>query len=450
MVEYKMIKNSANKVILPDLNWNLLPGTKDLNGWELSGVTATGETDEYGEDTFVKLQYTNDSNNYSCILSPTIHVKDENDYVLSFEFFSYGYPAYPYFNNALIFLFYENMGVLTFNATITDWIYTEQGSIGVVVIRDFLRIHNRNVRIGIGFDFTPQAPAGAIDTAIAAIKLEKGSTATEWCPTKEEYIDEITGGYGIEDDVSWNLLPDTDNMTEWEKENDGYVTCTRLEYDEPKFRIADTAGSGYLGIKQSISPVDGDQQYTLSYISSGFHEIKLISRTGWSLTTTPINTGYDSDVDKRYTVTFTPNELNIPDSIKNNPAIYICTSGGKHTDISYLKLEKGSIATEWCPTKEEAVEKGEYTEPVNFEVQRLEDTNAAAERIRTRLNHTTKDIPYYDRGVDIDLFTYGTPEASLRMALRDFMPNIKIDAQNSRVQYYNIDIDISKIMDGGM
>ena len=67
MVEYKMKKNPVNNITIPDLNWNLLPGTKDLNGWELSGVTATGETDVRGGDTFVKLQYTNDDNNYSCI-----------------------------------------------------------------------------------------------------------------------------------------------------------------------------------------------------------------------------------------------------------------------------------------------------------------------------------------------------------------------------------------------
>jgi hypothetical protein len=445
MVEYKMKKNPVDNVTIPDLNWNLLPGTKDLNGWELLGVTATGETDVRGGDTFVKLQYTNDDNNYSCILSPTIHIGDENDYVLSFKIIPYVdfFTTYP-----LIFLFYEDMGVLTFKATIA-WVATDQGAIGIVVIKNFLRIHNRNVRIGIGFNFDSVAPTETIDTAIGAIKLEKGSTVTGWCPTEEEYIEEVTGGYGIVDDVSWNLLPNTDNMTEWEKQS--YVTCTRLEYDKPKFRIANTAGSSsYLGIQQAIAPVKGDQQYTISYMATGYHELRLVRKDTWSTNTGLIVQGQSEDVNRRYTVTFTPDELGVSDNVKNDPVIYIYTSNGEHTDISYLKLEKGSIATEWCPTKEEAIEEGEYTEPVNFEIQRLENTNAAAERIRTRLNHTTKDIPYYDRGVDIDLFTYGTPEASLRMALRDFMPNIKIDTQNSRIQYYNIDIDISKIMDGGM
>ena len=79
-----------------------------------------------------------------------------------------------------------------------------------------------------------------------------------------------------------------------------------------------------------------------------------------------------------------------------------------------------------------------------------EDTKAACVRIETRLKHTTRDIPYYDRGLDIDLFSYGTPETALRFALRDFSPNIVVDTENSRVQFYNINIDISKIMEGDM
>lgn len=442
MVEYKTEIGEPKypkTLIIPDLNWNILPGTKDLSGWEqLNGITVTGQE----EGPFVDVSYTEQEGVYDCLLSPVIHIGNNSDYTLSLSFnITYGLRI-PHLG---IFVFYEGMGTLSFLAPIT-W----DGNNGTVSINDFLRFPDRDVRIGfsIGLDSEDTTNLTGI---IGNIKLEKGSTATEWCPTLEEYIEAGEGDYEIQDPVHWNLIPNTDNMTEWVKENESYVTCTRIEQDEPKFRITSTApGAGYLGIKQLISPIEGDKQYTISYVSSGFHEVRLVQKNSWSQSTGLINMGYDTDVNKIYTVTFTPNDLGVSAAVLNNPAIYILTTGEHYTDISYLKLEKGNTATPWCETKEEARESGDLIEPVNLQVRRLTDTNAAAERITTRLKHTTRDIPYYDKGVDIDLFTYGTPEASLRFALRDFMPNIKVDAENSRVQYFNIDIDISKITDGGI
>ena len=71
---------------------------------------------------------------------------------------------------------------------------------------------------------------------------------------------------------------------------------------------------------------------------------------------------------------------------------------------------------------------------------------AVKQRVLTRLKHTTKDIPYYDRGVDLFEFTYGSKEVALRLGLRDFGAVVKYDNENSRVQVYDIQIDCSNIL----
>lgn len=67
---------------------------------------------------------------------------------------------------------------------------------------------------------------------------------------------------------------------------------------------------------------------------------------------------------------------------------------------------------------------------------------AVKTRILTRLKHTTSDIPYYDRGVDISEFTYGNPLAAIRIGLRDFGPELYYDSANSRVQIFDISIPV--------
>ena len=71
---------------------------------------------------------------------------------------------------------------------------------------------------------------------------------------------------------------------------------------------------------------------------------------------------------------------------------------------------------------------------------------AVVQRVTTRLKHTTSDIPYYDRGVDIFEFTYGSKDVALRLGLRDFGPSVSFDDENSRVQVYNISIDVSQFV----
>ena len=68
---------------------------------------------------------------------------------------------------------------------------------------------------------------------------------------------------------------------------------------------------------------------------------------------------------------------------------------------------------------------------------------AITQRIITRLKHSTEDIPYYEKGVDIEEFTYGSPVAAIKLGLRDFGPELKYDSTNSRVQFYDIIVPIN-------
>ena len=68
---------------------------------------------------------------------------------------------------------------------------------------------------------------------------------------------------------------------------------------------------------------------------------------------------------------------------------------------------------------------------------------AVAQRVKTRLRHTTADIPYWERGVDIFEFTYGTAASAIRFGLRDFGAGVVVDSENSRVQVYNIQVGYS-------
>jgi hypothetical protein len=70
-----------------------------------------------------------------------------------------------------------------------------------------------------------------------------------------------------------------------------------------------------------------------------------------------------------------------------------------------------------------------------------EGKEAVAQRVKTRLRHTTADIPYWERGVDIFEFTYGTVEGAIRFGLRDFGAGVTVDKENSRVQVYNVTVE---------
>ena len=71
---------------------------------------------------------------------------------------------------------------------------------------------------------------------------------------------------------------------------------------------------------------------------------------------------------------------------------------------------------------------------------------AIKQRVTTRLKHTTSDIPYYDRGVDLFEFTYGSKDVALRLGLRDFGAQVNYNDENSRVQVYDVVIDCSNII----
>lgn len=71
---------------------------------------------------------------------------------------------------------------------------------------------------------------------------------------------------------------------------------------------------------------------------------------------------------------------------------------------------------------------------------------ALKRRVECRIKHTLSDIPYYDRGVDISEFTYGSKSLSLQQALRDFSPMVTIDNVNSRVQVYDVVINVDNIL----
>lgn len=70
---------------------------------------------------------------------------------------------------------------------------------------------------------------------------------------------------------------------------------------------------------------------------------------------------------------------------------------------------------------------------------------ALIRRMKTRLLHTTQDIPYYERGVDIAEFTYGSQTAAIKLAFKDLGPNVTLNSQNQRIQYYDVSVDISNL-----
>ena len=71
---------------------------------------------------------------------------------------------------------------------------------------------------------------------------------------------------------------------------------------------------------------------------------------------------------------------------------------------------------------------------------------ALIRRVKSRLTHTTTDIPYFDRGVSMELFTYGTQQAGIKMALRDFGSAVSVSADGGRAVVYNVKIDVSELM----
>lgn len=68
---------------------------------------------------------------------------------------------------------------------------------------------------------------------------------------------------------------------------------------------------------------------------------------------------------------------------------------------------------------------------------------AVMHRIQTRIKHTTYDIPYYQRGLDISEFQYGSQVAAIKLAFRDFGLTVSFDSTNSRIQIYDVNIDVN-------
>ena len=68
---------------------------------------------------------------------------------------------------------------------------------------------------------------------------------------------------------------------------------------------------------------------------------------------------------------------------------------------------------------------------------------AVMHRIQTRIKHTTYDIPYYQRGLDVAEFQYGSQIAAIKLAFRDFGPRVDFDSTNSRIQVYDVNIDVN-------
>lgn len=68
---------------------------------------------------------------------------------------------------------------------------------------------------------------------------------------------------------------------------------------------------------------------------------------------------------------------------------------------------------------------------------------AIIRRIQTRIKHTTFDIPYYERGLDVSEFLYGSQVAAIKLAFKDFGPQLNYNSINSRIQYYDVNIDVS-------
>ena len=67
---------------------------------------------------------------------------------------------------------------------------------------------------------------------------------------------------------------------------------------------------------------------------------------------------------------------------------------------------------------------------------------AVMRRIQTRIKHTTYDIPYYQRGLDVAEFEYGSQIAAIKLAFKDFGPQITYDNINSRIQIYDLSIEV--------
>lgn len=68
---------------------------------------------------------------------------------------------------------------------------------------------------------------------------------------------------------------------------------------------------------------------------------------------------------------------------------------------------------------------------------------ALIKRIQTRCKHTTSDIPYYERGLDVSEFVYGSQVAAIKLAFKDLGADVSYDSNNSRIQYYDISVDVS-------
>ena len=186
------------------------------------------------------------------------------------------------------------------------------------------------------------------------LKLEEGSTASDWCTTQSETKGDTgaTGPQGAKGDAGasfhWNLLPDTNDLTKWPIEAN--VSCTKLSEAEPKFRIDDLASrGGHWGIfldNVSLKNVP----YTLSYKAAGPHQISLCPHGSFQVLYSIPSASPTSETE--FKVTFTPKE--------GTYRIYIHTPGERtqdYFDLGYLKLEEGSTASDWCTTQSET--KGE-------------------------------------------------------------------------------------------
>lgn len=74
---------------------------------------------------------------------------------------------------------------------------------------------------------------------------------------------------------------------------------------------------------------------------------------------------------------------------------------------------------------------------------------ALQRRIEFICSMRTTDTPYYPIGVDLDLFTYASPEFAIRSALAEYQPSVTITGANARVKTTDITVDVALLTQEG-
>ena len=258
-------------------------------------------------------------------------------------------------------------------------------------VTETFSLDNNSANVANGFRFRLDNVPTTSTITVSNMKLERGSIATDWTPAPEDKADApLVSTLQTQVDnsaVGTNLLLNTGGLSSDWTLGQGVTVDTSQNPTILHYPINTSSSMNFLLIAQqqlNDGLLQPSTTYTASFYAKGtgtfiFYCFPSVSE---GAPDTHTNITLTSDY-KLYTITFTT----IPNISGNKGFLlrqdYSSSATDQNTVEAYIygfKLEKGSVATDWCPNLEDKVNVADMRKPAS-DIAGIEEVNAKQDKI---------------------------------------------------------------------